>query len=254
MKANVERKKIILFFSIICLYLFNGCGIEEYIYIEYPRNVYNPPSYSTTDNVERVFSFDTYEKDQPNEFLGTAIYYKIYNKHSRMDSQVSSITSLITSTNESASAIKMIDTLGYKQLCLNTGFESPLISKSEEKKSKKIYIRLSNYYDNEAIVQIDGVNIGKPRRNFGGNKYTFDFGRGQNSSSENYDEYSVIPNKDDDDVDFVDSEDEDISNAEYEWYVDLFAVGVGEDENFTQYYSKVLHLGSVAIDVSSEHN
>ena len=273
MKANIEKKKLFLFFSIICLFLFNGCGLEDYIYIYPPQVINHIPTYETA-NADRYFIFQTNEKEQPEQFQGTAIYYKIYNKHSTMESRASSITSLISSTNESASAVKMIDTYGYKQLNLSSGLESPLIPKSSDKSSQKVYIRLTNYFEeenpqyNKSIVLIgqkniddfqkgtfDDVDKWEPRRNFGGNKYTFDFGRGKNSSYENY-EFSVVPDNDDEDVEYSDSEDTDLTsvNPEDEWYVDLFAVGVGEDENFTQYYSSVLHLGSVAIDASSENN
>ena len=129
MKANIEFKKIIYFISIICLFIFNSCGLEDYIYISPPRTVWNPPEYDT-QNILRSITFETNEKENVNDaFLGTAVYYKIYNKCATMRSRSSSITSLISSTNESASAVKMIESYGYKQLCLNTGLESPLIPK-----------------------------------------------------------------------------------------------------------------------------
>ena len=71
------------FFSCILLFL-SSCGLDEYYEINAPYIRNNDPDYETEyDN--RYFSFVTNDSDSGVEagagfsFLGTAIYYKIYN-------------------------------------------------------------------------------------------------------------------------------------------------------------------------------
>ncbi len=260
----------------VTLLFFSGCGLEEYVYIVGPRILNHTPNHSTEAD-ERYIEFTTEETANSGkpQFQGTAVYYKIYNNYSEMNTQYSSITSLSSSTNESAAAARMIDSYGYKQLGLSDKYDSPLIENAGA--NRRIYIRLANYYDktsnrNKALLIVGNSDVNKfhdnpenvydsasnpggymvrgtPRRV--GNKHSFDFGRTK-SSYENA-EYNKTPSTDDNMGDFKESSSFS-ENKEGVYYVDLFAVGVGEDENFTRYYSNVLHLGSVAVDSSSEYN
>lgn len=277
MKVDILKgaKFVFVFFS-VCLFLFSSCGLEEYIYVEGPdssgRLIYpNYESFST----DRYFEFTTKETNQPDRFQGTAIYYKIYNNYSTMNSKASAIDNLNSSTNESAAATRMIDSYGYKELGILDNYSSPLVEDSNE--NKMVYIRLTNNdqaesNENKAFVIIGDDNIKKfnndssdiydetsnpngykvfgiPRR--AGNRYTFDFGRSASSWDNN--ENNALPSTEDTIGDYEESNSfSDDDNKVY--YVDLFAVGVAQDDNFVKYYSKVLHLGSVKIDSSSEYN
>ncbi len=282
MRTDILKKtKSFFVLSGVCLFfvpVFSACGIEEYIYIQAPTVLNHAAPTYETEFAERYFEFTTNEAGQPNSdnFLGTAVYYKIYNNYSTMQSRVSSIDSLSNSTNESAAASLMIDTYGYKPLGLAENYSSPLVEKTGV--NRKVYIRLTNYYEsqsnsNMAMVIIGDDDVSKferdpsdlydplsnpggyriygiPRRT--GNRYTFDFGRNIPSSYEDA-ENNVPPETE---RNLGDYEERSSTSSSYEnsYFVDLFAVGVGEDENFTQYYSNVLHLGSVTVDSESEHN
>lgn len=247
------------FFSCILLFL-SSCGLDEYYEINAPYIRNNDPDYETGyDN--RYFSFVTNDSDSGVEagagfsFLGTAIYYKIYNNYTTMASDISTIDSLSTSTNYLNAANKVVEGLTYQQLAIeNADDYVPLVKSSSDKKNQAVWIRLMNYQYQEddpssnqafrARIEVDNVFKGCPMR-VGGVK-SFDFGR----TSENEDR-NVVPQEGDVDVRFSSSwsdEDETI------WYVNLYAIAVGRDTTYTTYYSNVLHLGSVSINAAEIDN
>ena len=267
MKTAFIKKYLLRFFFICSLFLFSACGLESYIYIDAPTVTHSTPTYETLPD-NSYFEFTTNENSDKPAFLGTAIYYKIYNNYTTMASQVSSISSLASSsTNESAAAAKMIDSYGYKQLGLKRGNEgitkTPLIERSSEGK-QRVYIRLTNFQDSEefkAVVKVkkdDGngtypasSELGTPMRVE--NRNSFDFGRTDSSKWGEQAEKNLLPEENDalGDVNYSSSFSDDEKNC---WYVDLYAVGVGMSEDFVTYYSNVLHLGAVKIDASQEDN
>jgi hypothetical protein len=254
------RVKSILSLSVCCLLFFSGCGLDEYYVVSAPTVVYNQPTYNTTDYSVKYFDFQTNDtandtSDSSFKYLGTAVYYKIFNNYSTMASAYSAIVALNSSTTYSAAADKMIDSYGYRELSTkDSGTPSPLIGSASS--NRRIYIRLMNYlsgnFTAKIIVDWDGqtdslsaAGTYVPRRNVSG-KYTFDFGRTSSDAT-----YSKIPDSSDSDVNYSSSFSDD---AKAVWYVDMFAVAVGRDTTYTKYYSKVLHLGSVAIDSTLTDN
>lgn len=250
------------FFSlaVCCLLLLSGCGLDEYYVVEGPVTANHTPSVTDLnfiDYSEKYFSFLT--RDSANsglsgsgfKYLGTAVYYKIYNNYSTMNTASSAITSLNSSTTYSAAADKMIDTYGYRELSTTSGTPSPLIPAASNDRS--IYIRLMNYQDGvytaKIIIGYTGdISVAGnyvPLRNISGT-HSFDFGRTTKDPDLN-----KIPVSGDSDVNYSSS----FSDTDKKfWYVDLFAVAVGRDTTYTKYYSKVLHLGSVPISTASEDN
>jgi hypothetical protein len=254
---------LFLSLSVCCLLFFSGCGLDEYYMVAAPYLVYNQPTYSSLYE-SRYFDFYTYDTGQPTssdfDYMGTAVYYKIFNNHSTMASAYSAIVSLNSSTTYSAAADKMIETYGYKELSYydtDSGAvktPSPLLPNAGQ--NIRVYIRLMNYQDGNYTAKIikdwDGNSdslsasaILIPRRNISG-KYTFDFGRTTSDP-----DYSKIPEEGDDDVNYSSSFSDDDKKV---WYIDLFAVAVGRDTTYTKYYSHVLHLGSVPVNSSEEDN
>ena len=253
--------KLFFFHFVSCILLFlSSCGLDEYYEINAPYIRNNDPGYETGyDN--RFFSFVTNDSDSGVEagagfsFLGTAIYYKIYNNYSVMNSDISTISSLSTSTNYQNAATKVVEGLSYQQLAIeNEDDYIPLIKKSSDNKNQSVWIRLMNYQyqpgdpnSNQAFrarVEIDDTFKGCPMR-VGGDK-SFDFGRTSDDEDRN-----VVPQEGDVDVRFSSSwsdEDETI------WYVNLYAIAVGRDTTYTTYYSNVLHLGSVSINAAEIDN
>ena len=252
---NFSLPAIIL--STVCLLLLSGCGLEEFFVLDSPVNVYHYSYYdslydncyvefSTNENSSQMNSY--LSPSSSFKFLGTAVYYKIYNDYSTMSGRISSLGSLSSSKNESAAAASMIDSYGYKQLGLQQGTKTPLIEATGN--DRKVYIRISNYKENDSNEFISEVvidrktssesKLGTPRRE--GNRLTFDFGRTSRSDD------NAIPLETDGDVTYTSS------SSSTKWYIDLYAVAVGQDTSFTASYSNILHLGSIPIDPAEEDN
>ncbi len=250
-----KLSKFLLLFSLV----FTGCGLVNTFTVDGPVSVIHEPSYSSSDYDQNYFEFiSALNSNSGNTefiFLGTAVYYRIYTNLSTMTSMQSSISAVNTQSNYSAAAERMIS-YGYKELSTSSGSIQPLVSGSALT-GKYVRIRLTNYQnspDYKADISISSSNnysapikIYTPRRATG-TKYTFDFGRRNDSA---YSETSTIS------YDLPKSGDEDfesgsVSNNMY--YVDMYAVAKGRDNTFTTYYSNVLHLGSVPIDASKSDN
>ena len=242
-----------LFFLAACCLCFFGCGLEEYYVLEAPFRIYNAPNAATTyDN--KYFDFVTNETANAAistsfDFLGTAVYYKIYNRYESIGSVTSALSSANNSTEYSAAATLLINTYKYRELGTASGTTTPLIASTGA--DRRIYIRLTNYqtdpsYLAKVIVGYTGSSVAAgtwiPKRE--GNRYSFDFGR---TGSENPE-----PATGDDDYNYSSSG---FSSAyPNTYFVDLYAVSVGRDTTYTTYYSKVLHLGTVAVNAASENN
>jgi len=247
-----NRSKFIKFFCFsICL--FFSCGLDVIIYIE-PPEVYNyrPELYGEIFDIDwenRYFEFLTNERGNADisEFIGTSIYYKIYNSYSTMDSEKNKLKVLSNEDKTSSRApTQLIE--GYNYCLLNNRI--PLVQ--SRKKDQKVLIRLTDYYVENyqeallkgeeaqaARIEIDGNFYSLPVRVDG--KSTFNFGRdGEND---------LVPTKDDIDVKY-----DSTTTEEGIWYVCMFAVGVGIDETFNDIYSNILYLGTVAIDANSYDN
>lgn len=274
MKKGIWLTYLLFICSLFC---FNSCGMDVVYYLAAPVTAYNVPTinsanYSdTSSNYEySYFSFKTSEVankeflDESNNFRfdGTAIYYKIYNNYSTMNSDISSVSSKISDTNESSAATYVIDSLKYQQLKASGSNEVPLIKASSNSLDRKVYIRLTNYHEKEnslfkSRILVGGncesgtttdatINFGTPRRT-GTDDLNFDFGRKYTSGK--YNGSYVFPDKDDVDVKYSSS-----GSAEGIWYVNMYAIGIGTDESYTTYYTNALHLGAVAISQNAEDN
>ena len=175
-----------------------------------------------------------------------------------MDSDITSISTLINSTNYSNAVSRIRETLSYQELGTvkiensqrKETSTNPLIS--AQGKNRTVYIRLTNYQDTKefsARILIDkeplkdGAFELYPSRS-GSNK-SFDFGRTEDDK-----EVNVEPSQGD--VDFVSGTFTDPENKKY--YVNMYAIAVGRDTTYTNYYSNALHLGSVSITATEEDN
>ena len=246
--------KCIFFFCLA--YIFASCGIDEVFYLNAPTIAYNIPTYQTTDYTAKYVAFRT-EEDQDDggdfSFDGTGVFYKIYNNYSTMVSRNSAISSVNTSSNSFAAATKLTETYGYKALgsisASGGTLGSPLISDSGN--SRSVYIRLSTYgayspwsaseYTPKILIGTNSDDGSAPTyipmRN--GNSKSFDFGR---SASDGFDtSEAAVPTSSDDDTVYGSF------SESGTWYVDLYAVAMGHDNSFSQYYSLVLHLGAIPI-------
>lgn len=239
----------------LCCLLFCACGLQEYYVLMEPTQVLRQPNASTIDYSEKYFDFMTREADNTDisasfNFLGTAVYYKIFNNAADITSVTARLSNLNSSNDYGAAARAMIETYRYQPLNTSAGLNEPFIASTGA--DRRVYIRLMNYgaeerYQAKVILNYGGdssaAGASAPRRNMGGNNYTFDFGRNSSSSAG---ENNRPPQSGD--VDFT------ASGSGSTYYVDLYAAAVGRDTTYTTYYSKVLHLGTVAIDATQSDN
>ncbi len=256
MKKTSMLKRRTFIFGAGCLFLFLfsfiSCGLDVFEVIPSPTSLIHQPEYNTEDSFEKYFNFWT--KDDFSlanyVFLGTEIYYKIYNNVSTMSSERSTLESLASSTTSANSADRMISSYGYQPLLFS---KKSAVSIPSSGANQQIYIRLSNYQDDSSFsarIAIGGKDVvagsegylGVPLRTTeSGSVRTFDFGRDGETNSE--------PLETDIDVKYSSS-----ATESGKWYVQLFAVGVARDNSFSLNYSNVLYLGAVTIDATSEDN
>lgn len=128
---------------------FAACGMDSVIYVDAPTNTANYPTYSSADETTHYFDFYTKEMTSSEEteasasYLGTGVYYKIYNNYSTLLSQRSAITSVNTSSSGSAAATKMISTYTFQPLGTNYNMSRAVFVKSTNSE-KRVRFRLKN--------------------------------------------------------------------------------------------------------------
>ncbi|MCR4743430.1 MAG: hypothetical protein K5866_11250 [Treponema sp.] len=245
------------FILLLGLFLLTNlsCGLEVYILMPEPiSTITQKPDYSNTDDTgEKYFEFvtnesaDEYESLGDFKFRGTEIYYRIYGSTSTLDTQVNTLVSYATDSTKSASSYDKLISYGYKALASSNYDDEPLIKASSDSTDQRVYIRLTDYYNQSeysARITVDGDYLGGsssvtvPLRN-GSDGYTFNFGRSGT--------YDKAPLSGDSDVSYS-------SSANGNWYVAMFAVGLGRDTTFTSYHSNIEYLGSVYINANEENN
>ena len=232
------------------------CGLDKYEYIEAPDTLYHRP-YETSTFEDKYFEFNTKAISSNWVKEGTAVYYRIYNSLSKMNTDVGTITNYIYSEdNKAKAAEKLLETneknQGFKPLLYTDYSESILVGDGD---SHRIKIRLSDYlyYEDDEnsfddykaciIFDNDKVNSYRPVRYT--ENLTFNFGRYATETK------SHIPTADDLDVCYSESTSEDDENR---WYIPMFALGVGLDNSFKYYYSVPLYLGFVIINDNEVDN
>jgi len=248
-KKNLQIAFVCSFIS--GLLFFNaGCGLDTYEVIDAPEQVYNAPVYDSTYD-RRYFEFRTYETNISNyssiTFLGTDVYYKIYNNHETAESEANSLVSTSNNTETSANAAsRLMETYSYQQIKVAGNSSSVLIP--ENGTNQRVYIRLTSYQndpDLAARITVDGNLLNgansAPLR-FEDN-LNFDFGRSDKNAK------SKVPVSNDKDVKYSST-----TSEEGKWYVNLFAVAVGRDVTYTNNYSNILYLGTVCIDEKEYDN
>ncbi len=244
------KKSFCAFFFAWGAFFFVNCGLDTVISINEPTITKNDPLYSSDDYLTWYFSFTTNERNQQESFVGTEIYYKIYNNYSNLVSQRNAITAVNSTSNGTAAATKMIDTYTYQPLgTYPVSGNSPFIETNGT--NKDVVLRLKTYTGNEsysgddiesfrACVKISNeLQSYVPFRN--GNTKSFDFF--DDNDDDTAKTRDVEPENGDTDFYYSSS-----PSASDTYYVQLFAVGVAFDsDNLSNTYSLVLDLGSVPI-------
>lgn len=239
--AGVKFKKFLIFFILPCCF-YGSCGLEEVTVVDEATVTYNYPSYSSDDYTTFYCEFLTNEESQLDSFIGTDIYYKIYNNTSTLVSERSSINNVNTSSNGSAAVTRMKETYTYQKLGKNpaTG-ESYFIPATGN--NRRVYFRIYDSGDGDdlkADIRISGSSIGSIPYRYSLDK-SFDFF--DNDDSDDSDKIDVEPVSGDLDYKYS-------STATYSdrYFVQFFAVGVAWDtSNLTSSYSLVLDLGAIPV-------
>lgn len=232
---TVKKRIFVSVFAVAACLFFFACGIPVYYVIEPPQTEHIPTA-DTEDASQKYFSFTCpYSSSTDNsEFLllGTAIYYKIYDTRSDMESDITNISG--RNTEYSEDGYRRMTELGYKEMKSSTG-DTPIIRKITS--SRTIQVRLCSEGDYSAAIydETNAQQLSVPLRidtisTASGDK-SFNF-------TTNY-----KPSSDDSDAK-IRSEEPDYNGP---WYINLYAVSVGRDLSFAQHYSSVLHLGSLEI-------
>lgn len=247
---------LVLFF---CLFLFNtSCGLDVIEYYYPPVSIIHSPVVNEDnyiaefDPFENYISFYTNDDDNKNSttYLGTDIYYKIYNNINDAMKDKASITNTSTGsplTNESAN--KMINTYGYHKLkkadssgnIINSDCLIP--RKSDSNKIVEIY---PSYNAGKPLFTISGeAQDYIPLRDISyTNKYlNFEFKSYDTEFNNRSVYYATSSDEIDSDVKFNST-----ASKDNTWYVVFFAVGVGMDYTFNYQYSSVLYLGCLPIN------
>lgn len=243
------------------LFFFSSCGLETYYYLDPPK-VIHEAIWSSEDFTTCYFSFLTTEGGENNtdqgtfRFSGTGIYYMIYNSYSDMINREELVATLNTGKNYTAAAEQIITKYAYQKLNFSSGSFDPAIESTGT--SRYIYIRLNDYeddenykaafcigdkellsYDDDDAVKIDGLPVIPKRAGESTVKHGFTF----NKKHTEHDSENPVPKEGDPDVYFSST-----ASEEGVWYVDMYAISIGQDESFTPSYSQVAFLGSVEIE------
>jgi hypothetical protein len=247
-------RRTFVFLSALFFLCLSSCGVEVYYSLEAPlsRAMANP-----IDASGRFFSFYTNESGALSVFKGTNVYYKIYNNMSELNSDINSINA--SNAEYSSSGYNRIASLGYQQLETTA---RPDILFPDAGSDREIIIRLidegmytaaTDTFAYTAQVRVAGAIGPRPLRRSSGEGFNFYLGRGAASGAgdpnPNKPHTPATPNDPDKlpasgDLDTRYSSSPTSANT---WYVNAYAVSVGQDPYLTLLYSQLLHLGHIVI-------
>lgn len=246
MKKTCKLIEFIFFQSIVsCLFLFNiGCGLDTVYVIDAPSTIHEP-YYQSISQDSHYFKFHTNEPSAADEdslgyiFLGTDIYYKIYNDSSQLETETSNLKSYAQNEETSYNSFtRLKDTYNYIPLQINNNKIDFRIRNNNSSQAVEIRLATEGLLQSKILVNdnlISNSEISIPMRNINGKLKPFTFDKRNGGDT--------VPKADDSDVKFN-------SNIETsDWYVAMFAVSIGRDSNYTELTSPITYLGSVKIEV-----
>lgn len=156
---RITGRKFFSLFFVLAETFFVSCGLEEIITVNAPTTRYSDPRYDGNDYLNYYVSFAVNESGQPDTFIGTEVYYKIYNNSRDLLSQQSSILSVNSSSNSTAAAVKMIDTYKFQPLGIYPSVSQTLFIPKGT--GYKITFRVKTVKGNEdyGSSESDGIEI-----------------------------------------------------------------------------------------------
>lgn len=237
-------KKIQIMFSWLFLLLFfSACGLDTFYYLDPPISMdfIDEAESLSNDALKQFVSFITASPNADNAdiFQGTSVYYKIFNDTNQLKSNKISIENINSEyTNQ---GIERLISWGYQPLTTDKVTTANLVSAGQ---TKAVTIRLANAtktnqgYAYPAEITVDGQSIGIPVRSVENKTFSF------SSTAESNSIYS-LPEEGQEDVNYNSGAGTNM------WYVALYAVSTGMSLSLTPVYSKVVYLGSLAIEPSN---
>lgn len=260
MKNQMKKLFNILFICVLSGAFFHSCGLEEVYYLQSPYENESVVTLANNQEIGWFCSFRTNETGNSSlpSFLGTDVYYKIYNSANQLETDKNNIISYATSpTNPVESANYMIYKLNYQKLRKSYGNET-FIAKTGT--NRNVYFRIKTTKGMEtqigeklwqfrACIYIDdsysvnGSEYIYPMR-VGGDK-SFDFFDDDDDDNDKVRDvlpyYLTESDKDDDYTYSTSGFNNDI------YYVQFFAVSVGMNEELAEFWSPAVNIGSIAV-------
>ena len=283
---GVIRKGLLVAFLCGVGVFFCSCGLDETYELAEPTVRLNYSTYDTSDPLSWYCEFETAKQDSDLKeylnYLGTGVYYKIYNNYSTLVSQRSSITSLNTSSNGSSAATRMIQTLGFQSLGTNPNLSWAVFVKEDFDSSSYVKFRLKSRpsadYSSGSMTAGSLAMIAKRAGDaddyayvgYSGGEQSYTYTASSGTWSADFDTIRfVVPFRYDNShsFDFFDDDDDDddgnrdiepengdsdyyyssSASAEDTYYVQLFAVSIARSGTYEMSYSLVLDLGAIPI-------
>lgn len=177
-------KTIFLYFFFCALFM--SCGLDTIISIEPPTIRDNSPTYSTEEYAVLYIDFQTNESSsnqniEGGSFLGTEVYYKIFNNYSNATSYQSSIENVNNTSNGDAAVTKMIGTYKYQPLLKKVRLASGTVVEASDSvfvpqkgSSRKIYFRPHTYAASDSIDFRSSIAIPHGyNSSYGGEVYSY---------------------------------------------------------------------------------
>lgn len=239
----------ICFSAVLTVFVWCGiaCGLEAYVQaLLPPTDAIIPQSGTSDDNISgdpsaRYFSFKTSETrkqgnytpnvDSLHTFIGTTVFYKIYNSFSSMDSDRRSINS--ANTELSSAGYERLESLKFQKLN-DQDAAGCLIPRANGEQSIAIRLYTEGNYLGEISCNPANEKIPKLPKRYNGN--SFDFFR------KNALETDKKPDQTDEDYKYNSSRDES------RFYILAYAASMGFDSAYVNTYSELLDIGFISID------
>lgn len=226
-KNLMKFRRIGCLFCAVWFLCLCSCGLETFYFLDPPISdveLENP-----SDPAQRVFSFQSVSNSASSDiFVGTAVYYRLYNSQSTMNSNMATIENI--NDEYSDAAMNRMISFGFQPIAL--GNSELIVEKSEGVAKVKIRIFTEGTYKAEVLIDDDGKGV--PLR------FPLRKGFSFYPVEEETEEEFPVPKEGDEDTNY--------SSAGGEiWYILAYAVSVGRSMELTPVYSQVTPLGWLSV-------
>lgn len=210
---------------------FFSCGLDVFYYLDRPSVTGGGVIKNPKTPESRVFSFITApNSSQRDIFQGTAVYYRLYNDFSRMNSDMSSISSVNTELYSDKGMTRLLS-YGYQPMVAGNG--NPIMIPVSEG-TVTVSVRPFSEGGYQAAVSVNGTPRGEPMRTPLRRGFTF------------FPENEAYPEPVETDIDTQ------FSNTDADgWWLAAYAVSVGQSPDMTPVYSQVEVLGYLYLDAGN---